>query len=828
MKRILLLLCIISVNFINAQCVLNSSVLRSQADVDAFIAQYGNCTALTGDIYINEDDETPITDLSGFAGLTSVTGSIELNNVSATSLSGFEDLTTVTFNFLISNCEIQDVSALSNLRTVEKSLHITNNKITSLAPLNNLELVGNFAFFDNFDTLPEFDLQFNFNSVEDDIVLVLSPSCTHINGLSNITTVGGTVGIEGDGIINLSGLQNLTTVGNALSLLRMPVTSIASLGHLTSVGGYLTLESLNITSLEGLDNLTSIGYGLDLSYNYQLADISALIGMTELDSCTIFGSVIQSLNGLQNITSMGSVYLKQNTSLTDISALINVGSSLNQIFIQENPLLAVCEEEWVCNFINAGNPYSTYIQNNAAGCNSRDEVFFACNSTTVNSLSGTVRFNHDNDECAESIYTAANILIKATSLTGEEYMTFTKDNGTYRFFMPEGEYSIEAIEDLTNFEVSAPSTVSFTGFGNDISTDFCLSAIAEISDVRISIYPAFPSRPGFDTSYFVVCENLGTVTRSGTASLQYNTDKLSYLYSSTRPDASGEGLLSWNYTGLRPFQEVRFEVNFNVLAPPVNEIDQVLALSGAVTLDGADVNEEDNSTSLEQVLVGSYDPNDKNVAEGNEVNIEDADNYLTYKIRFQNTGSASAIRVRLEDQLDEKLDWSTLKPVAASHSYRIAANNGQLVINFDNINLPAQVMDDAGSNGFFMYKIKPLNTVAVGDMISNTAEIYFDFNTPIVTNTVSTTFVEEIAGIDVYSFDVTLYPNPAQSIINIKGKLPVTFVDLYNSIGQHVIKMSDNSGIGSFNITNLANGVYVCHIKNANGEIAVRKIIISK
>lgn len=131
MKRILLLLCIISVNFINAQCVLNSSVLRSQADVDAFIAQYGNCTALTGDIYINEDDETPITDLSGFAGLTSVTGSIELNNVSATSLSGFEDLTTVTFNFLISNCEIQDVSALSNLRTVEKSLHITNNKITT-------------------------------------------------------------------------------------------------------------------------------------------------------------------------------------------------------------------------------------------------------------------------------------------------------------------------------------------------------------------------------------------------------------------------------------------------------------------------------------------------------------------------------------------------------------------------------------------------------------------------------------------------------------------------------------------------------------------------
>jgi len=60
-------------------------------------------------------------------------------------------------------------------------------------------------------------------------------------------------------------------------------------------------------------------------------------------------------------------------------------------------------------------------------------------------------------------------------------------------------------------------------------------------------------------------------------------------------------------------------------------------------------------------VIGAFDPNDINVLEGSEILYEEADNYLHYVIRFQNTGNAEAINVRVENLLDERLDWSSFQ-----------------------------------------------------------------------------------------------------------------------------------------------------------------------
>jgi hypothetical protein len=49
--------------------------------------------------------------------------------------------------------------------------------------------------------------------------------------------------------------------------------------------------------------------------------------------------------------------------------------------------------------------------------------------------------------------------------------------------------------------------------------------------------------------------------------------------------------------------------------------------------------------------------------------------------------------------------------------------------------LPDSTTDEPGSQGYVIYRIKPLPTLAFGDVIENTASIYFDENPPIVTNT---------------------------------------------------------------------------------------------
>lgn len=81
----------------------------------------------------------------------------------------------------------------------------------------------------------------------------------------------------------------------------------------------------------------------------------------------------------------------------------------------------------------------------------------------------------------------------------------------------------------------------------------------------------------------------------------------------------------------------------------------------------------DNHAALDEVILGSYDPNDKTSTSGSTITpaqIQRAD-YITYVVRFQNTGNDTAFRIVIEDTLDVNLDWSTLQPVNTSHPFSI-------------------------------------------------------------------------------------------------------------------------------------------------------------
>ncbi len=59
-------------------------------------------------------------------------------------------------------------------------------------------------------------------------------------------------------------------------------------------------------------------------------------------------------------------------------------------------------------------------------------------------------------------------------------------------------------------------------------------------------------------------------------------------------------------------------------------------------------------------------------------------------------------------------------------------HNNKVEFIFENINLP---FDDANNDGFVAFKIKTKSSLVLGDTFSNSANIYFDYNFPIVTNT---------------------------------------------------------------------------------------------
>ncbi|MFD2512359.1 IPT/TIG domain-containing protein [Pontibacter locisalis] len=139
-------------------------------------------------------------------------------------------------------------------------------------------------------------------------------------------------------------------------------------------------------------------------------------------------------------------------------------------------------------------------------------------------------------------------------------------------------------------------------------------------------------------------------------------------------------------------------------------------------------------------IIDSYDPNDKLVSPIGltEENYTPTGIELKYKIRFQNTGTDVAYRVVVVDTLSEHLDLSTLQLGAASHSYRYNVSGmGKPVITwtFDNIMLPDSTSDEPGSHGFIQFTIKPKAGLPEKTAVENFADIFFDFNSPVRTNT---------------------------------------------------------------------------------------------
>jgi len=286
---------------------------------------------------------------------------------------------------------------------------------------------------------------------------------------------------------------------------------------------------------------------------------------------------------------------------------------------------------------------------------------------------------------------------------------------------------------------ATPSTqsINFTGQSEIIEdTDFCVSADQIIDDLSVSILPLEDAIPGFETTYQLVVNNDGTQTATNVqTTFAYDENFQSFVSATLAPSGNSTNLLTFDLVDINPFSSEIFEITMLNAVPPTLSSGEELSFTAQVTPDVNDTNPDNNTAVHDQTVVNSFDPNDKLAVQGDEIVDEDTDRYLDYRIRFQNVGTANALNVKITDTIDNDLDWTTFQPISSSHDYRIDIIEGeQINYYFDNIDLPYEDLDEEGSNGYITYKIKPKSNVQIGDVIENTAYIYFDFNPPIVTN----------------------------------------------------------------------------------------------
>ena len=204
---------------------------------------------------------------------------------------------------------------------------------------------------------------------------------------------------------------------------------------------------------------------------------------------------------------------------------------------------------------------------------------------------------------------------------------------------------------------------------------------------------------------------------------------------------------------------------------------------------------------------------------GNQGFIATSDSILTYTINFENIGSYYANKVVVIDTLDSDLDWNTLQPVYSTHDcVTRLSNEGVVSFTFDNIYLPYQGI---GRYGSVTYSIKQKSNLAPGTEIKNYAAIYFDFNEPVITNTVlNTIWWPETVDQPEINNQFNIYPNPANTSFSISGR-NIESIFILNSLGQIVLQTNIPSDVF---IGNLTTGIYFVRIETTE-EIVVKKLI---
>jgi hypothetical protein len=160
-----------------------------------------------------------------------------------------------------------------------------------------------------------------------------------------------------------------------------------------------------------------------------------------------------------------------------------------------------------------------------------------------------------------------------------------------------------------------------------------------------------------------------------------------------------------------------------------------------------------------------------------------------------------------------------------SHEGRVEITDGSDVqFIFNNINLPDSTNDEPNSHGFITFKIKPKDDVIVGYIISGVADIYFDFNPPIITNTATTEFVDNLGDNDFSQNEISVYPNPTNGLLNINSTSVIENIEIFDMLGRQLINKSINQTDVELDLSTFQSGVYFIKIES-NGSSETRKII---
>lgn len=785
------------------------------------------------------------------------------NHLTSLDLSGLNGL--YTLNCHSNQLTALDTSGLLSLNALDCSNNaLANLSVSNLSALEKLNCGNNTGMTSlTLSNLPALEELYVFSTNLGNLNVTAFPTLTYLDcGGAHLST------------LNVNGLNNLaflSCAGNQLNTLN--VSTNTNLQHLNcainqlstldlSANNNLTklycwqnnipeLNVSNLTLLEDMDcqdnNMTTLTFGanavleqVNCGYNDLTAiNVSTLPALRNLVS---WNNQLTALDVSQN-TALQYISCNDNLFTTlDFSANINLvtlsvfdNPNLETLFVKNGRdelnadsllncpnLEYVCADDFQVASIMAGNPLVT--------------VNSFCSFVpggSYNTLTGTALFDINNDGCGDGSdipFPFLNLGVDIDGVTTNSTV-FTNNAGVYNLYTSfPGSYQLNPIIENPGYFNIAPISANFPVIDNStVTQNICITANGVHPDLEVVLTPITPARPGFDATYKIVYKNKGNQVLSGAVTLAYDDSVLDFVLASAAPASTAAGSITWNYGTLLPFEnrsiDLTMNVNSPVETPPVN-IGNLLAYTVSITPVSGDEIPADNTFTLNQTVVGSYDPNDITCLEGATLSPSEIGKYLHYIINFENTGNFYAENVVVQDIIDtDKYDITSLQVLNASHNMaaRVTGNKAEFV--FEGINLAAVGGNPpVGGHGNVLFKIRSKSSLVANDFVNKAAKIYFDYNAPITTNDALTTFALLSNQVVVADNSIVVFPNPSGGTFNIKSDTNVESYELYDVQGRLLEKSIEGSTTVRLDISGRESGIYFLKITSGKGS-KIEKVV---
>lgn len=514
----------------------------------------------------------------------------------------------------------------------------------------------------------------------------------------------------------------------------------------------------------------------------------------------------------------------------------NTVTATNQIYVTSAP-------------VNYTSPGVYTVQSILSGGGvPNDTAIFSVYVSQCGNLQGTL-YNDINLSCAQDWWNnefpiIQNVPMKASDGTNT-YFTWST-GGFYNFVnIPAGTYTIEVLLGSTGYVIncanSLPHLTTVVGLNTTIE-DFALNCSGgfDIATTGISLYSGlFPGQTDMILPHVGIlnatCDFVipGQVKMVLTPCIQYtigggaaNTPDLII------PAATGDTLV-WNVSDLNTIGSFGYwDYAVSVTTCTTAVVGDTACITMMVVPTSGDVDMTNNTFTRCFVIGVSYDPNMKEVSPkgiGAQGYIAATTNDLTYTLRFQNTGTAQAFNIALLDTISTNLDLYSIQILGSSHSVTpYMLPNRTVKFMFANINLPDSTTNEELSHGYVSYKIKLNTGLAPATEIKNTCYIYFDYNTPVVTNTTLNT-IELSSGIKENQVNFfTVFPNPATNKISVNVSNSKNYsILLKDVLGKGIQNLNSLNGQSEINVEAMESGVYFLTVVQDRKSVT-KKVVISR